>query len=198
MLLQIFDSTELGLLLIASLLSGHDCIDDLEEFDDDDLIQALFRGTLPTAKTMGNFLRRFSPENIRDLQLFMTQLGFTPRQHTLKVNPHKGESKYGSASQVIFDELGFCFAAELLEAAHPKGNAPKLLDQVLTPLRSAGFGARIVNRKVTTHKKELELIGKMRALRIEGLSYWKIADVLNAWKIPAKTRKGPWSAKQVH
>jgi hypothetical protein len=161
-----YGSYQLGLLLIASLLSGHDCIDDLEEFDDDHLVETLFGGTLPTPKTMGNFLRRFSPENIKSLQLFMTKLGYTLREHTRQVHPHKGEdiphfkidgtvheqhgkqmegcgwmkvsggeSKYGYASQVIFDELGFCFAGELLEAAHPKGDAPKLIDQVLAPLR---------------------------------------------------------------
>lgn len=187
-LLHIFDSTELGeefakclpvdgsnrsygnyrlgLLLIACLLSGHDSIDDLEEFDGDDLIETLFEGKLPTAKTMGNFLRAFSKENIKDLKLFMTKLGYTLRDHTLKVHPHKGEkiphfkidgtvheqhgkqmegcgwmkvsdgeSKYGYASQTVFDELGFCYAGELLEAKHPKGNPADLLSQVLSPLK---------------------------------------------------------------
>jgi hypothetical protein len=187
-LLQIFDSTELGkefakclpeegsnraygsyqlgLLLIACLLSGHDCIDDLEEFDDDDLILTLFGGKLPTAKTMGNFLRRFSAENILNLKRFLTKQGYTLRSHTQNVHAHKGEavphfkidgtsheqhgkqmegcgwmvtsaekSVYGYASQTIFDELGFCYAGELLEARHPRGNASALLDQVLSPLR---------------------------------------------------------------
>lgn len=161
-----YGSYQLGLLLIACLLSGHDSLDDIEEFDDDDLIKKLFGGKLPTAKTMGNFLRKFSPENIHQLKLFMTKLGYTLREHVRSVHPHKGEamphfkidgtvheqhgnqmegcgwmkvssgeSKYGYASQVVFDELGFCFAGELLEAAHPRGNAPKLLAQVLLPLR---------------------------------------------------------------
>jgi hypothetical protein len=46
-----------------------------------------------------------------------------------------GESKYGYASQTVFDEIGFCYAGELLEAAHPKGHPSGLLDQVLSPLR---------------------------------------------------------------
>lgn len=187
-LLQIFDSTDLGkefakclpeegsnraigsyrlaLLLIASLLSGHDCIDDIEEFDDDDLITELFGGKLPTSKTMGNFLRRFSAENICDLKLFLTKMAYTLRTHSQQVHPHKGQSTphfkidtttheqhgkqmegcgwmrtseeksvYGYASQTVFDELGFCYAGELLEAAHPRGNPAKMLDQVLSPLR---------------------------------------------------------------
>jgi DDE family transposase len=161
-----FGSYQLGLLFIASLLSGHDCIDDIEEFDDDDLILELFGGKLPTAKTMGNFLRRFSEKNIHDLNLFLTKMGYTLRDHSRKVHPHKGEtvphfkidgtsheqhgtqmegcgwmktssekSVYGYASQTIFDELGFCFAGELLEAAHPRGNASQMIEQVLSPLR---------------------------------------------------------------
>jgi hypothetical protein len=187
-LLRIFDSTDLGkelaaclpiegsnraigsyqlaLLFIASLLSGHDCIDDLEEFDDDDLILELFGGKLPTAKTMGNFLRRFQPEHLKALKLFLTKMGYTLRTHSQQVHRHKGEktphfkidgttheqhgtqmegcgwmktssdvSVYGYASQTVFDELGFCYAGELLEAAHPRGHAADLLNQVLAPLR---------------------------------------------------------------
>jgi Transposase DDE domain group 1 len=161
-----YGAYQLGLLWIACLLSGFDSIDDIEEFDDDDLILALFGGKLPTAKTMGNFLRRFESHHIQALNLFLTKMGYTLRDHSQKVHPHKGESiphfkidgtvheqhgkqmegcgwikmsddksVYGYASQTIFDEMGFCYAGELCEAAHPKGDAAALLDQVLSPLR---------------------------------------------------------------
>ena len=161
-----FGNYQLGLLWIACLLSGFDCIDDIEEFGDDDLVLALFGGRLPTAKTMGNFLRRFTRENINALKQFMTIMGYTLRDHIQKVHPHKGlpiphfkidgttheqhgrqmegcgwmktsqeKSVYGYASQTVFDEMGICFAGELLEAAHPKGNPATLLDQVLSPLK---------------------------------------------------------------
>jgi hypothetical protein len=83
---------KLGVLLIAGLLSGHDCIDDIEEFEDDELLISIFEGPLPTAKTMGNFLRRFEPEHIARLKLFLTKMGYTLRTHTQKVHSHKGES----------------------------------------------------------------------------------------------------------
>ena len=161
-----YGSYQLGLLWIACLLSGFDSIDDIEEFDDDDLILELFGGTLPTAKTMGNFLRRFSGDNIKDLNHFLTKMGYTLRAHSQGVHPHKGEaiphfkidgttheqhgkqiegcgwikksdteSVYGYASLTVFDEMGFCYAGELCEAAHPKGDAPKMIEQVLAPLR---------------------------------------------------------------
>jgi hypothetical protein len=60
------------------------------------------------------------------------------------------------------------------------------------------YGEAWRNRQVVVHKKEQELIEKMKKLRAEGLSYWKIADALNVWGIPTKTQKGKWSAKQVH
>ena len=61
-----------------------------------------------------------------------------------------------------------------------------------------GFGEAWRNRQVVAHQRELELIQKMQNLRKKKLSYWKIAEMLNAWGIPTKTRKGSWSAKQVH
>lgn len=188
-LLHIFDSTELGeelkrclpeegsnrsfgnyelaLLLIASLLSGHDSLDDIEEFDDDELLETLFKGKkVPTAKTLGNWLRRFSAENISSLKYFLTKMGYTLRAHIGEIHPEKlnerphfkidgtvheqegrqmeaagwikmsdQPAKFGYASQTVFDELGFCYAGELCPAAHPKGDASKLLDQVLKPLR---------------------------------------------------------------
>ena len=161
-----FGNYELALLLIASLLSGHDSLDDIEEFDDDELLETLFKGEIPTAKTLGNWLRRFSEDHIEALKHFLTKMGYTLRQHIGNVHPQKLEikphfkidgtvheqqgrqmegagwikmsdasAKFGYASQTVFDELGICYAGELCQAAHPKGNAAKLLDQVLKPLR---------------------------------------------------------------
>jgi hypothetical protein len=188
-LLHIFDSTDLGdelkkclpeegsnrsfgnyqlaLLLIASLLSGHDSLDDIEEFDDDELLESLFKGQMPTAKTLGNMLRRFEAEHISELKLFLTKMGYTLREHIKNVHPDKvttkahfkidstvhpqsgrqmegagwikmseNSSQFGYASQTIFDDLGLCYAGELLPAAHPRGNAAALLDQVLSPLKN--------------------------------------------------------------
>jgi hypothetical protein len=161
------ESYKLALLIVAGLLSGHECLDDIIEFADDDLIETLFNGSLPTAKTLGNFLRRFESAHIQALKLFITKLGFTLRDHVQKVHTHKGEATphfkidgttheqhgskmegcgwittsenktvYGYASQTVFDELGFCYAGELLAAAHPRGDAAKLIEQVLSPMRA--------------------------------------------------------------
>lgn len=63
--------------------------------------------------------------------------------------------------------------------------------------RALAYGRRIEDRRVVAHQRELEVIDKMRSLRDQGFSYWKIADVLNAMKVPTKTRKGKWHARSV-
>lgn len=86
-----FGNYQLGLLLIASLMTGHDCLDDIEKFIDDDLVEYLFGGRIPTPKTLGNFLRRFNDEQIEKLKLFLTKMGYTLRDHSMRVHKHKGD-----------------------------------------------------------------------------------------------------------
>jgi len=40
---------------------------------------------------MGNFLRRFQPEHLQALKLFLTKMGYTLRTHSQQVHAHKGE-----------------------------------------------------------------------------------------------------------
>lgn len=59
-----FGNYDLALLLIASLCTGHDCLDDTEEFEDD---------------------------HVDSLKQFLTKMGYTLRKHSKKVHPHKGD-----------------------------------------------------------------------------------------------------------
>lgn len=63
--------------------------------------------------------------------------------------------------------------------------------------RNLAYGRRIVNHEEIAHKRELENVEKMRRLREQGFSYWKIADVLNSMKIPTKTGRGRWHSRSV-
>ena len=67
-----YGNYDLALLLIASLCTGHDSLDDIEKFEDDDLMEILFKRKTPTPKTLGNFLRRFEDAHIESLKLFLT------------------------------------------------------------------------------------------------------------------------------
>lgn len=54
------------------------------------------------------------------------------------------------------------------------------------------YGERLVNGRVIAHQKELETVEKIKTLRKQGFSYWKIADVLNSMKIPTKNKGSRW------
>jgi hypothetical protein len=64
-------------------------------------------------------------------------------------------------------------------------------------VRGLAYGQKIKERSLAEHKREQEAILKMRELRKKGFSFWKIADVLNAMKVPTKTRRGRWHSKTV-
>lgn len=64
-------------------------------------------------------------------------------------------------------------------------------------VRGLSYGKKVKERTLAEHKREQETIRKMHELRDKGFSYWKIADVLNAMKVPTKTRRGRWHARTV-
>ena len=63
--------------------------------------------------------------------------------------------------------------------------------------RGVAYGTFIKNAELKVFKREAENIEKMRQLRAKGFSFWQIADALNSWKIPTKTRKDSWHAKTI-
>jgi len=67
----------------------------------------------------------------------------------------------------------------------------------IRPKRHLSYGSKISCRNVVVHCREQETLNKMRELRDQGFSYWKIADILNTMKVPTKTRKGRWHARSV-
>jgi hypothetical protein len=59
------------------------------------------------------------------------------------------------------------------------------------------YGEAWRKRQVVAYRREQENIEKMRQLRSQGFSYWKIADVFNSMKIPTKTGRGRWHARAI-
>lgn len=49
----------LGLIQLNSFIYGHDCLDDLEEFRNDPLLEAAMKGEVAAPRTIGDFLRDF-------------------------------------------------------------------------------------------------------------------------------------------
>jgi hypothetical protein len=131
----------LGLIQVSSFIYGHDAIDDLEEFRGDPLFEAALKGEVAAPRTMGDFLRCFKNEHISSLNQFLVKMSRSYREHLKEVlpeayrpgplvldidsTPHEqhGKKMEGLAwnykdqwcldSQVIFDELGFCYGVQL-------------------------------------------------------------------------------------
>src|SRR5437899_1856718 len=54
----------LGFIQLASFIYGHDCLADLEQFRSDPSLKEVMDGETAAPRTMGDFLRDFTPENI--------------------------------------------------------------------------------------------------------------------------------------
>ncbi len=63
--------------------------------------------------------------------------------------------------------------------------------------RGLAYGKKFKDREIIVHKKEQEVIEKIKELREQGFSYHKIADVLNVMGVTTKTKRAKWSPKSV-
>lgn len=165
-------SYPLAQMLMASLLSGHDCLDDLQTFRADPVIEQLFGGTTVLPKTMGDFLRSFTPEHIGRLREFLGEMGHfiratlpdyqdKPVAMTLDTTPHvqtglkmeglavNYEGKWCLDSQVSFDEIGLCYGAGLRKGSTQSG---KDFDPLLSSC-FAFFPKESLNRKQRTIRR---------------------------------------------
>lgn len=74
-----YSSEQLVLLVLCGFWYGHDSLDDLEEFEDDPSVEDKLGG-LATSKTLANYLRDFTAENIQDLRMYLSKQGFCYRE----------------------------------------------------------------------------------------------------------------------
>jgi len=127
-------SYRLSLIQLSSFLYGHDCLDDLKEFQDDPALSAVMKGETVAPRTMGDFLRDFDEFHVNAVNKFLGDMGrfirknlddvlpvgFRPAKavhHSIdtSMDEQSGkqmeglgmnyEGKWGLNSQVIFDEL---------------------------------------------------------------------------------------------
>ena len=136
-------SYRMALIMLASLIHGNDCLDDIEEeFGDNPSAVVFFKGKIPVAKTFGDFLRDFDDGKITALSQFLTTMGYSIRKHFLESLPEKYRPKdkpyfavdstvheqHGDKiegcqfnydgiwclnSEVVFDEMGIAYAGTL-------------------------------------------------------------------------------------
>ena len=70
-------------------------------------------------------------------------------------------------------------------------------EQLLKSKQQLKFGEMRKKRAIVANQRELAAIEKMKQLRDQGFSYWKIADILNTMNIKTKTGCGRWQARSV-
>lgn len=158
-------SYRLGLIQLNSFIYGHDCLDDLEEFRGDPLLEAVMKGEVSAPRTIGDWLRDFEPENIEEMNKFLSRMSRAIRNLLIEVQPdeHKpnstmvididstshvqhGDKMEGLAynyknewcldSQVAFDELGFCHGVQLRPGNTKSGvDSPALIEHCFAGLK---------------------------------------------------------------
>ena len=135
-------SYRLGLIQINSFLYGHDCLEDLEEFREDPLLEEFLCGEVCAPKTMGDFLRDATEETSRKMNGYLSKFARAVRKQLIEVQPEQYKpnpaftidmdstehlqhgqvmegcawnykGNWGLYSEVAYDELGFCHGIQL-------------------------------------------------------------------------------------
>ena len=82
-------SYRLGLIQLNSFIYGHDSLDDLEEFRDDPLLEAALKGEVPAPKTIGDFLRDFTPDNHHKMNGYLRDMSRAIRKQLIEIQPQE-------------------------------------------------------------------------------------------------------------
>lgn len=134
-------SYKLALSMMCGFIHGFDCRDDFDDLDSEHALEALFDEELPAARTLGDFLRSFSEEDLGALNKFLNEMSWSlmhslhehlPEEHKPKFvsldqdstdHPQSGNQMEGLGwnyksnwcldSQVVFNNFGFCHGFDL-------------------------------------------------------------------------------------
>lgn len=206
-----YSAEHLAMILLCGFWYGHECLDDLEEFEHDPSVDDKLGG-LATSKTIGNFLRDFSHEHIEKLRKFLTRQAFQYRtridgkktsitfdqdstfheQHGVKMEGVV-MSRYGVVgldSLLTFDDRGFSYDMDLRPGSTFSANGA---DQMI--LRVMGD---IPNRVEVQHyyRGDSAFCNEdcLRAAQAKGLKGTVTVHGNTGWeaKIPDITNWQPW------
>ena len=67
-------SLKLGYTVMFSFLFGFECLSDIEKFRKDPTLREMFQDEAAAARTIGDFLRDFTPEHIECFNLFLEKM----------------------------------------------------------------------------------------------------------------------------
>ena len=150
-----FDTTQFALSLLSGFWYGHDCLDDLEEFEGDPGVEEKLED-LPSARAVGDWLRDFTPEHLEKLNRFLTKQALSCRKQLASDAPltididstaheQSGQKMEGLAfnydgkwcldSLVAFDELGLGYRMDLRPGNTFSANgSPAMIDAIFSNL----------------------------------------------------------------
>jgi len=150
-----FDTTQFALSLLSGFWYGHDCLDDLEEFEGDPGVEEKLEN-LPSARAVGDWLRDFTPEHIGRLNRFLTKQALSCRKQlsadaplTIDIDSTAHEQcgkkmeglafnydgKWCLDSLVSFDELGLSYRMDLRPGnTFSSVGAPTMIDAIFANL----------------------------------------------------------------
>ncbi|RYZ91201.1 MAG: hypothetical protein EOP04_01385 [Proteobacteria bacterium] len=116
----------------------------------------------------------------------------------LFLSPEILKQKYvdeNKSAEEVAAEIG-CAVSTVLKHLRKAGVPTRMNGVNIRPKRHLAFGSKIVGREIEAHKREQEVLKQIRE-RDQGLSYWKVARVLNTLKVRTKTGRGMWLARSV-
>lgn len=129
-----YDSIQYALSLLTGFWLGADCLADVEKLKSDEFLLTKLGGRIPTARSIGSWLRDFEVEHLLKTNEFLTTQALNYRKH-LKVatplvldmdstsHPQCGnkiegvcwnyKNEWALDSLSCFDDVGFCYGFEL-------------------------------------------------------------------------------------
>jgi hypothetical protein len=154
-----YDSMQYALGLLTGFWLGADCIADIEKFRTDELLVKKLGGKIPSARSIGTWLRDFGVEEVSKTQEFLSQQAFAYRRH-LRANtplvldmdstshPQCGNKIEGVAwnyknewaldSLSCFDDAGFCYGFELRPGStYSSVGASGMLERIVVQIKKS-------------------------------------------------------------
>jgi hypothetical protein len=157
-----YDSIQYALSLITGFWLGAECLEDVEKYKRDCLLVKKLggdRGKIPTAKSIGNWLRDFDGENLAKLNGYLSRQALSYRRHLKPEtplvldmdstsHPQSGTKMEGVAwnyknewaldSLSCFDDMGFCYGFELRGGStYSSQGASEMLEKIVQEVRSS-------------------------------------------------------------
>lgn len=162
-----YDTLQYALSLLSGFWLGADCLEDVEKMGkQDDYLREKLGGRIPTARSLGSWLREFEPDHLSQMQEFISNQASSYRQHlNIKSplvldmdstsHPQSGKKIEGVSwnykeqwcldSLSCFDNAGFCHGFELRPGnTFSSQGAEVMLERAVRQIRSVAEDSTVI------------------------------------------------------